>query len=445
MSRKIAKIIIFSTLALLLAIPFLRVEPILAILLVISYYVAVFAFINHKIGLYLLILLRPCLDLLSKNPVFSLAGIPLNLSSILGLFVLVLTAFVLFKKRREIRHIPLKIPWLLFLGLTLASCFISVNFKSSATEWIRLLNLSALFLLGYLLTETAKDLTNIIRIIIYSTLIPTAFAFYQFFTKTGMSIPLEGIHNRIFGTFAHPNLLAFYLVIPIVLALMIFLLGNKREVVNIIATLMLVIMVIILILTYTRGAWLAFILAIMAITLFRFRWVFVGFIIFLLATYAVVAPIRHRVNDLVRLNPYGSIQWRIDLWRDSINYVKEKPALGFGTGTSHQVILEKRGEERGSPDPHNDYLKILLENGLAGILSYLLLIISLLATLYQRYIKTDKPNLKTLLLATICLSLSLYAMSFSDNIIRNTALQWIFWCLAGAVLAASKTTKQSTK
>lgn len=435
MSREIVKKILFSSILLIFVLPFIHLEPILVILLVLTYYIGVYSFIDNQKGLYLLILLRPCLDLLTDKPVISYADFSLNLSSILGIFIVAFSSYVLLKNRKKIKEIPLKGPWILFLSITFISCFFSINMKASITEWVRILNLTSIFILGFILTNESNDLNKVIRVIIYSTIIPATFAFYQFFTKTGMSITFEGIHNRIFGTFAHPNLFAFYLVIPIILALLVFLIGDRRKVINILTIILLILMIILLALTYTRGAWLAFIIAVFFITIFKYRILFVGTLLALILSYITITPIQNRVKDLVQLNPYGSIQWRLTLWQDGLGYIKEKPLFGFGTGTANQVIFEKRGEEYGSPDPHNDYLKIALENGILGLMSYVLIIVSILYTLYKKYFEIEKPKFKILVLVIMGLTFSIYTTSFSDNIIRNTAMQWILWVLIGSTLA----------
>jgi O-antigen ligase len=153
--------------------------------------------------------------------------------------------------------------------------------------------------------------------------------------------------------------------------------------------------------------------------------------------YLLIEPLNYRVNDLVANRSDSSIQWRINLWSDAKEYVKSQPLLGYGAGVASNLILDKRGEQFGSSDPHNDYLKIAIENGLIGLLVYFSLIIGLFIKLTKKYFLTDQTQLKTLILSAIGLSIAFYAMSAADNILRNTALMWSFWALIGAILAVN--------
>ena len=154
-------------------------------------------------------------------------------------------------------------------------------------------------------------------------------------------------------------------------------------------------------------------------------------------------PIQTRVNDLVNIGEYNSIHWRIDMWEDGVKIAREKPVIGFGTGVADIIIEERRGKEHGSADPHNDYLKILLENGMLGLLSYFALIASILLKLYYSFVRSKMPKFKSMLIIMIALTMALYIMSFGDNIIRNTALQWLYWMLLGGIFAVSDKQKET--
>ncbi|MDP3956606.1 MAG: O-antigen ligase family protein, partial [bacterium] len=125
-----------------------------------------------------------------------------------------------------------------------------------------------------------------------------------------------------------------------------------------------------------------------------------------------------------------------NLWNDAKEYIKEKPWFGYGAGVASNLILDKRGEKFGSSDPHNDYLKIAIENGLAGLLAYVSLIVGLFINLIKKYsVATGRTQIQTLILAGLGLSIAFYVMSAVDNILRNTALMWSFWALIGAIFA----------
>ena len=436
----LARQILISALILAIILPFLPLTPIFSLFLIILVFIFIIALNYPLTGLFLLLIIRPILDYFTHEPLFDLLGKPINLASLFGALVIAFCILQITKSKTKIKHSPLVWAWLIFLVITGVSAVLSPHHFTGLTEWLRLLSIFSLFLLGLILITSREDLSQLIKIIILSTLIPAIFAFWQFFTKTGISLPMEGIYNRIYGTFAHPNLLAYYLLIPIILSFLIFLFGKKTQIPKILYLFASIILCVLMALTFTRGAWAAFILVIFLLGAFRYR-AFATIILLLAAlTYFIIPPINSRINDLIHPNEYSSINWRINLWQDSLGLIKKQPLLGYGTGSASQVILASRGEEAGSPDPHNDYIKISLENGLVGLFSYVLLILALGYELIKKSLAEKLPKLKVFVLAIIAISLTLFTLSLVDNILRNTALEWSFWVLAGGLLAVTPST-----
>ena len=437
------QILLIATGLLAIALPFLALKPIFILFLILIYYLFIILFINNKTGLYFLIFLRPIFDLFSSEPIIIL-GQNIKFSFIIGGITLFFAGYVIYHNFPKFKNTPLLIPISIFLFIAFASSFASGHIATGLTECFRLLSIFSLFALGFILTDSTKDFIRIIKIIALSAIIPSTVALYQFITKTGMSLPFEGIYNRIYGTFAHPNLFAYYLVISITITLFIFLISNRKKMNNLMFIILMPFFITMLILTFTRGAWLALLMTVALIGIIKFRKLLVISFFVLLALFISSEAVNTRIKDFIPSNnQYSSIDWRMDLWQDSIGYVQEEKVFGHGTGFAKELILQKRGESFGSSDPHNDYLKIALENGYLGLGAYLLIILSLFFHLLKKYRKTELANFKVLILLTIGLTISLYTMSFADNILRNTALQWSYWALIGGLFAI-QTSKAKT-
>jgi len=396
------------------------------------------SFLYNKIGLLLIILLRPVLDYFSGQNIITIGHFSLNLASLFGLFVILFCLFVIFKNKTDFKKIPLLKSWTIFLSLAFISIIFSINKFTSISETIRLSSILLIFLASYLVINNNKDLSLFIKTIIASAITPALFAFYQFVTNRGITIPEEGVYNRIFGTFSHPNLFAFYLLIPLSLCFIVFLVSNKKKVQIALYGLLSVFLVLALILTYTRGAWISFIIITLILGAIRFRLFLVVIVLSIILSYFGIGEVKNRTQEIVNNNEYSSVQWRINLWKDSVRYIAEKPLIGHGAGTAKDLIFMKRGNRFGSTHPHNDYLKIGLEMGVLGVLSYLFLLGNILLKLLTIYKKETRLNLKILVLVVLVLSFSIFIASFGDNIIRNTALQWSFWALIGGLLSVYK-------
>ncbi len=415
---------------------FFNLSPLVTILLVAIFFTILVLLINLKWGLFLILLIRPILDFSSEISVLEVGGSSINLASILGIVLIVATIAKIPDKLIKFKKNPLLKQWLAFLFILAVGILFSFNKTSSVSELIRVSTIFSLFVLGFVALKNKRDFLELTVVIIISMIIPSIVAFYQLMTNTGLSLSYQDVPNRLFGTFAHPNLFAFSLTLSIALSMGMFLFVDKVYQKWLYATSFLMFFLL-LILTYTRGAWILFAFMILSAGVLRLRkFLFFSIIIFF-SVYLLVAPIRERVNSITNLSPYSSISWRFKLWQDSLVYFKEAPIMGHGTGTAEELILERRGSRLGSPAPHNDFLRILLGNGVIGVVAFVVIFLSLSRELFLEFLSRAKRNdeLAFLFLIFLCFSMGLYAASFGDNIINATALQWAFWAEAGGLLA----------
>lgn len=218
------------------------------------------------------------------------------------------------------------------------------------------------------------------------------------------------------------------------MCLLVFLVSDKKKVSISLYGILGAILALTLGLTYTRGAWIGFLIVILALGIFKYRRFLIIAAIIITTSYFSSSEIQSRVGNTVRIDPYGSIQFRLDLWKDSFGYFRQKPLLGHGTDTATNLIAKKRPEQ-GSVHPHNDYLKIILENGLIGLFAYLLLYLELFKKLHNLWKNEKRPKIKIMFFLALSLALSLSVVSLGDNILKNTSLMWSFWALIGGLLA----------
>jgi O-antigen ligase len=433
-NKKIAALLIIPALALLSILLLSQENFIFSLFLIIFYCVFTIAFFNNKTGLYLILLLRPCLDYFTGSKIifwrfsFNLAGIFAGLTIILSLFVIL-------KNLKKNSKAPLKKAWIIFLIPLLLSLFFTSAIRTGITEIARYISIILIFYSAFLLTENNKDLAKTIKIIILSAIIPSIAAVWQYLAKTGLTIPFEGVYNRVYGTFAHPNLLAFYLLLAISLCLVVFLVSEKKQITILFYGLLSILFLISLGFTYTRSAWIGLALIVFMLGLTRYRKFLLIAVLAMIIGYFSIEQINTRLSSFTLKDPSSSVQWRLNLWKDEARLISKKPLFGYGAGTSDDVILRDRGSEAGSSAPHNDYLRIALEAGLIGLGAFLAFIFLVLKNLFLQYKKQTKPRLKTLSFVVFILIGGFYLISFGDNILANTALQWALWALLGGMLA----------
>ncbi|MEA2113742.1 MAG: O-antigen ligase family protein [Patescibacteria group bacterium] len=404
-----------------------------------------------------LVLLRPSLDIIGQKEFYLYHNLPsFNFNAIIGCVVFITALFFILKNLKSIRSTPLFYPIFIFLGLIFLSIFFSLDYTSSIREFIRLSSIFFLYFLAYKLIESQKDWLLLLKIILISYIVPGAFAFIQLIGGFGLPDDFGGF-NRIYGTFTHPNLFAFYTFFILGLILTLILTKNsllpRRSGLNsesspflsfpaisrkhrsnvICLQIAAIILTLLLLATYTRSALACLMIFILIFGIFKYRKLLLGSLMFFALLYLFSDIFQQRIWELISLDPYGSVIWRFRLWRDIIPVSLWQPWLGYGSGTFNQLVEYYRGFKWGSLEAHNDYLKIFVENGILGLATYLWLIVVLLFSLSKKFIKSiGKEKIMALGIFTICLSL--FIASFFDNILRTTALQWNLWILLGAWL-----------
>lgn len=403
------------------------------IFLLLSLGVFTYSLFNRQIGFFLLLIIRTAFDAMGDQEIFNIFNISISITFILGVILIFLAALVAFEKIKELKHVPLFRPWFYFLGIIAILSLFSFSKRASAVEFFRLLSFCSAFIFAYFSFNTPKLLTNLSKAIIFSAIIPASVAWWQLINRGGF---FDGERWRLLGTFVHPNMLAFYLVFAITLSLFVALNLKKGSIEKIPYGLLVIFFVVPLLFTYTRAAWLSLAFILFFLGLFRFRKLLLISVTSIFILYFFVPFFQERVATLASIGASDSSAWRLQLWTDMFTYIRNNPWFGYGPGTASIFIQQNIPRFLIATEPHNDYLKIWLESGVFALLSYLYLYLSYIKKFWQGFRREDRPRLKMLALFVLLFAISLGGASFTDNILKDAVLQWVFWALSGGILAA---------
>lgn len=399
-------------------------------------------FFSPFVAFLILLFIRPLLDRVGEYFTFTTKeGISLELTAVFGIFPILFVALLPFLPMKKpplfFRPLfPLTLSIFVFLGILAISIPNSVDPATSIREVIRVLSIFCVFFLGYLLVlgkNSGKKFHTLIVTILLSAVIPGIFGFFQYILGSGLEGTLSA-ESRIFGTFAHPNQFAGFLVIPFALAFLLFSQKKVTSQKNIYLAFM-GIDLLLLVLTYARGALLALVLFLFFVSIkksFRYFLAMLG-ILFLL--FLFVPTFQNRIEEIYNPPIDSSISWRIEQWQRMYLLFLNKPLLGHGAGTEIIVHQNEYGESAGAPEAHNDFLKVAVENGLLGFLGYLSIQIAFLGLLFYGYQKNNSQKKRNLLFLSASLTLSLLLFSLGDNAWPSTALMWPLWASFGGILA----------
>ena len=328
------------------------------------------------------------------------------------------------------------LPWTGFLMAGLASVISSPEpFMKAFRAFLAITSYAAVFALPFALIRSREWALRCLTVVMCSSIIPIAYAFVEL--ASGSAERADGI--RVSSTFNHPNIFAFYLVG--LLSLTLFLLRSSlvslSQRIGRWLVLYLPIIVILLLLTGTRSAWIcgAIILIVYASIVDKRYLLCLPLVPFIIYLPGVV----ERLSDLQTGNlDYGyaqlnSYEWRKILWQSALDWLMENPSeylvLGYGLGSfeHYQPLFFPRGEGVGA---HNALLQIFFEMGILGVLGVLWLFVSLFAKLKVGY-SFDKAGARIMM----TLALAYLVASYSDNMLDYLVFQWYFWFTMGVVCA----------
>lgn len=368
------------------------------------------------------LIIRPLLD--SYISINILGGVNLA-GAITSLAAFFCGVSLLFRIKRVLQHKALhtfNFFFLLFFIATFISLINSNNLAVSFSEIGRYLVLVIFFNYVAITFRSEKSFQIILWSIILSCLVPLAAGLYQILFRCG-NLATFGF-NRIQGTFIHPNVLGQYLLL---IGLLIFFFMStysidKWKQYGLVLLFSLVLLEIYH--TFTRSVWVAFVTGFIVFIFIRNRQVqkirygtiFVG-------TLGLVLPFAaERCLDLFGKNkqiPVSSWEWRTSLWKNMIEAVQEHPIIGHGYGMFDYNV---------GFGAHNDYLRIVYETGFLGLTMYLLLLTFFVFFVARGIMGTRLCCEYNKYKLIIGLMLTIFLISYGDNLLRNTVVMFYYFC-----------------
>lgn len=187
---------------------------------------------------------------------------------------------------------------------------------------------------------------------------------------------------RAAGIFVNPMTFAhsFVLFNTFLLGVMVFDFKNWSREVRIFASITLAICLLGLALTYTRGVWIGFTVAIVfGAFLLKPKWGLVAIVSFFLlgvTAYTLVDQFRYKIHQTqLELNGHSE---RKELWRTHFYIFQENPIFGLGYGQNTRQLPEyykllKVPEGTLQSHAHNQYLHMMAGTGILGVFSYIII------------------------------------------------------------------------
>ncbi|RLD69399.1 MAG: hypothetical protein DRI95_00035 [Bacteroidetes bacterium] len=229
-----------------------------------------------------------------------------------------------------------------------------------------------------------------------------------------------------------------------------------------------------LVLSYTRAAWVS-LAAALIFGLFVYLKVKMRYLIILsLVALSMLFIYRFEINDRLSKNKQDSSSEfdehirsmsniatdasnleRINRWNSAIKMFKERPFLGWGPGTymfqyagfqmsRDKTIISTNFGEGGNA--HSEYLSALIDSGIPGLLSFLLIIFFVIRSAINSYNRIDSTKNKILLWSVMVGLVSYLIHGFLNNFLDTDKASVPFWSFIAIIVVIDislKTNKSS--
>ena len=254
------------------------------------------------------------------------------------------------------------------------------------------------------------------------------------------------IRGRVTSTFDNPNIFAVYLL-AITLISFGFMLEHEEKAERVLSGICFALSIAALILTWSRGAWIALLITIPAYLFLRFfrRPGLLLSLIFLIpcALYLLPEALHLRLLSALDLAD-SSIAYRLSIFRSSLSLFKDNlfSGIGLGADTFYQAFAPYAEEGVVAPHSHNLLLQIGCEAGIFPLITFIVLIFTRMRHLsvYSRYIRRGSVQTVTVFGTLALFALLIFGMT--DYIWFSPLMYYLFFALFGIGSASLRISKE---
>lgn len=246
------------------------------------------------------------------------------------------------------------------------------------------------------------------------------------FSALDPSLGWDPHKNRLASTFFDPNFVGGYLVLC--LTLMISKLGKdkagKGRKENLGDAIKVLILLLALVLTFSRSAWGMLAVVVLILGLFKSRKLLIAFFFLSFLVYFAIPRVQTRISGIT--DPADSASLRIESWSNTIRIIKDNFMLGTGFNTFRYVQKEYGFLTPDNLDVHSGSgsdSSMLLAFATTGIFGFLLYILAFLFPLIDSFLKKGNGWLTIL-----CLVFGLLLESQFINSLFYPQIMFLFLC-----------------
>jgi putative inorganic carbon (HCO3(-)) transporter len=375
----------------------------------------------------------------------AVGGLNFSLTTIalVGLFALWLAEVLAKPESEDSPRLPLRwiAPGALYVALTGLALLAAHDRQLSVFELALLLQGFLLFLYIAAFVRTERDVRFVVgalvlALVLQGVLIVAARYFGVDLQLAGLSTRTDvgDERSRFAGTLGGPNGAGSFLAPTLVLAISVFI-ARARESRHRLAPLAIALGAVALIQTFSRGAWVAFALAIVVLLAVMTMRGMISRRILGLAAFAAVAALVFGGTVAERFTRDGTetVEARASLFDTSVEVIRDYPFLGVGPNNFAIVLPSYRELTGYAYIPHNRFALVWAEAGIGALLAFVALVLVLLRRSWLAVRTADRtmfPYAVGVMAAFLALCVHMNFEPFNGQMQGQ-----LFWLLAGLVTA----------
>ncbi len=335
--------------------------------------------------------------------------------------------------------LSLKLPFLLLLDIAvITSMFTSRHIEISlGAFFFKMLEYLLIFFMMAEVINTKRRFVNILIAISASSFIVGLDGIYQIITKHDFLRGFPLYAGKMTASFQFPNNFGGYLTVALPIFISFIIRGTARRKIRISLLVLSALLMVCLVFTQARGAWLGFIVGLFVVSLFSGKKTFFITIAFLIILFSFSpAVVKDQVKSFARLSTDTSTDDRVIIWKTGWKMFTDRPVFGHGLGTFMNVFSGYKPKSYSEiVYAHNCYLQMAAEIGITGLLIFLWFLFALFKSAVFRAARTEDKFLKAALTGITAGILGYLAHSFFDTNLFSLSLAVLFWSMAGLAAA----------
>jgi putative inorganic carbon (hco3(-)) transporter len=377
-------------------------------------------------------------------------GISATTLALLGLYAIWIADALANRRGAEQPVLRWSFPLALYVGAVLISATAAYDAQLSAAETLLAVQTLLLFVYVASNVRTRRDVLFVVTMLLVALALEALLILAT--GLTGREIDLGIVRagsdsssglgrslSRAVGTFGSPNVAAAYLAMIVPLAVAI-LMSRSREAPRRLAAVATFLGVMALLITFSRGGWLAFSIALVALLLLLWRrgWlspaVPVG-----IAVVVVLPALFYQEAILRRLMSEEEALGRVPLLTIAVRMFESSPVVGIGPNNFALVMDYFISPEIANAwiyTVHNKYLLVLSETGVLGLAAFLLFLGATLFHGWKAWRSSDR------VIAVVALGLTAavagHTVHMMVEIFNHRPMVQLLWMVAALLMAMAR-------